>query len=305
MTRKKSWPSRKVSKMPGTWTIARVVEWTEDYFNRNNLSESRIDAELLLSHVLNCKRLDLYLKKDEEIGKRELAKFKQLIVERKNRKPVSYITGEREFMGLSFKVNSGTLIPRPETELLVEEAVKLIKKRKLSLVLEIGTGSGNIAVSIAKLAGGVKVFSSDASLDALRVAQGNADAHGVADRVVLKHGDLFEALRGEGLEGAFDMIVSNPPYIADDEKAALAPELSFEPSAALFGGGDGLDFYRSIAGGAGNFLKQGGFLLFELNSNRSAGIQQITAEAGYKIEKIIKDYSNLERVLTARSASKQ
>lgn len=288
--------------MAETWTVARVVEWTEEYFGRNDLPEGRIDAELLLSHVLSCRRLDLYIKKDEEIGKRELAKYKQLIVERKNRKPLSYITGEREFMGMSFEVNSGTLIPRPETELLVEEAVKLIKKHRLKNVLEIGTGSGNIAVSIAKLAGSVKVCSSDASLDALRVAQRNTDAHGVADRVMLKHGDLFKALLGEGLEGSFDMIVSNPPYIAANEKEALAPELSFEPPAALFGGDDGLDFYRSIAKGAGGFLKTGGFLLFEMNSNKSDDIQKLTAGAGYKIEKIIKDYAGLERVLTARFA---
>jgi release factor glutamine methyltransferase len=232
--------------MPESWTIGKIIDWTTDYFEKSCIPDSRIDAEILLSHVLNCKRLELYVKKDQELTKNDISKFKALVIERKARKPVSYITGEREFMGMQFKVNQNTLIPRPETELLVEEVLKLLGERKSQIVMEIGTGSGNIAISIAKLAPSTNVFTADSNIDTLRVAQSNADLNGVSDRVTFKYGDLFEAFKGDMLEGKADIIVSNPPYIASSEKALLAPEVLFEPHAALFGGQDGLDFYKSI-----------------------------------------------------------
>ena len=217
-----------------TWTIGKMIDWTDEYFQRNSIPESRIDAEVLLSHVLGCPRLELYIKKDQELSKNDILRFKALIIDRKNRRPVSYITGEREFMGLKFKVNSHVLIPRPETELLVEEVLKLIEEHKANLVVEIGTGSGNIAVSISKLSPGVKVYSSDSDIETLRVAQSNADMNGVSGRIVLKHGSLFEAFKEEFIEEKADIIVSNPPYIAFSEKGILAPELSVRAAVRTF-----------------------------------------------------------------------
>jgi len=285
--------------MAETWTIGRMIDWTAEYFERNNIPESRIDAEVLLSHVLDCPRLELYVKKDKELSKNDISKFKAFVIERKNRKPVSYITGEREFMGLKFKVNPHTLIPRPETELLVEEVLKIVENSKAKLVIEIGTGSGNIAVSIAKLSPAVTVYSADSNIETLRVAQANADLNGVSDRVILEHGNLFDAFKGECLEGKADIIVSNPPYVAYSEKGLLAPELLFEPQSALFGGDDGLDFYKAIMCDAGKYLKKGGYIAFEMNSAKSSQIQKIITDAGFKIEKVVNDYSGLERIIIA------
>lgn len=283
------------------WTVAKVLDWTSEYFQNSGIPESRIDAEILLSYVMGFPRLQLYLKKDEPVGKIELSKFKELILERKSRKPISYILGEHEFMGLKFKVNSHTLIPRPETELLVEEAVKVSEQSSAKILLEIGTGSGNIAGTLAKYTNASKVYSCDLSLEALRVAQENIDALGVSARVILKQGDVFEAFKNENLSGRVDIIISNPPYVALDEKDQLLPELSFEPQSALFGGQDGLDFYRRIAKEAGVFLKKGGYILFEMNANKSAETQKILVDAGYKIERISKDYSGFDRIAIAKS----
>jgi len=283
-----------------SWTVVKVLDWTVEYFTNSGIPESRIDAEILLAYVMDCPRLQLYLKKDEPVGKTELNRFKELILERKSRKPISYILGVHEFMGLKFKVNSHTLIPRPETELLVEEAVKLTEKSSAQILLEIGTGSGNIAGTLAKHTKASKIYSCDLSLEALRVAQENIDALGVSAKVILKQGDIFEAFKNENLSGSVDIIISNPPYVALDEKDQLLPELSFEPQLALFGGKDGLDFYRQIAKEAGRFLKINGLVIFEMNSNKSAEIQQIIEDAGFKIEKIVKDYSGLDRIVIAR-----
>jgi release factor glutamine methyltransferase len=154
-------------------------------------------------------------------------------------------------------------------------------------------------VSIAKLAPSTNVFTADSNIDTLRVAQSNADYNGVSDRVTLKHGDIFDAFKGENLEGKVDVIVSNPPYIPDTEKGLLAPEVLFEPLGALFGGDDGLDFYKAIMLDAAKFLKAGGVVAFEMNAGKSAEIQKIIIDAGFIIDKVVKDYAGLERVVIA------
>jgi len=283
--------------MTENWTVGRIIEWTAQYFGVSGITEARLDAETLLADVLGCPRLQLNLMTDKVIPAKELAKFRGMVLERKARKPVSYILGEREFMGLKFKVGPATLIPRPETELLVEETAKIAHENGSKVIMEIGTGSGNIAVALAVFSEAERIFSSDLSIEALRVAQSNIDANGVSARVTLRQGDVFEAFKGESLESAVDIIVSNPPYVAESERDMLLPELSFEPESALFGGGDGLDFYKEIAAGAGKYLKKNGFLAFEMNSNKSVEIQKIVADAGFKIERIINDYSSLERII--------
>lgn len=283
------------------WTVSSVLDWTSDYFNRSKVNEARLESEILLAKVMNCNRLALNLQKDKILSAKHLSSYKAYILQRKTRKPIAYILGEQEFMGLNFLVDTSTLIPRPETEILVEEAMNRVKGKKL--MIEVGTGSGNISVSIAKLSQLPKIYATDISLDALKVAQENVFRHGVAAKIVLKHGDLFKAIEGDGLAGKADIIVSNPPYIARNEFASLEPELKFEPQHALDGGEDGLDFYRSLAKDSKKYLKPGGFISVEMNSGKSMNIRDIFETTGYAIEAMIKDYAGLDRVLTARLAN--
>ena len=285
------------------WTVCSVLDWTADYFSRNGLPEARTDAEVLLSHVLYCPRLELHLKKDEKVPVKKLSQFSRLIIERRKRKPAAYITGEKEFMGLSFKVNENTLIPRPETEFLVEAAIAELSGHKGNIVADVGAGCGNIAVSIAKNADVEKIYALDVSAEALFTAQENVFRHGLAARIVLKRGDLFEALAGENLEGGVDLIVSNPPYVAVEESGQLEPELKYEPQIALFGGKDGLDFYRRISAEAQRYLKPSGAVIVELNARRSMFIREIFENAGYRVEAVLKDYSGLDRIMIMRAAN--
>jgi release factor glutamine methyltransferase len=282
------------------WTICSVLDWTSDYFTRKGLPDGRVEAEVLLSHVLQCPRLELHLKKDDRVPVKQLAQYSRLIIERRNRKPAAYITGEKEFMGLSFKVNEHTLIPRPETELLVEKAISTLKGKKKAVVADICSGSGNIAVSIAKFADVDRVYASDVSESALVTAQDNVFRHGLAAKVILKRGNLFAALEGEHLENGIDLIVSNPPYVALEESGQLAPELKYEPRIALFGGNDGLEFYGRIAADAKKYLKPKGTLIIELNAQRSPAIREIFEKAGYRIEAVSKDYAGFDRIMTLR-----
>jgi release factor glutamine methyltransferase len=283
-----------------TWTIGATLDWTASYFEKHAIPDARLEAELLLSSVLRCPRLTLHLRREDTVPDEKLKAFKKLIIERQKRKPVSYLLGEQEFMGLSFAVDRNTLIPRPETELLVEEAVRLIDAEKKKMAADLGTGSGCIAVSLAKLSSVEKVFACDISMAALEVAHENILRHGQAGKVVPKHGDLLQALIGERLEGRLGLIASNPPYIPDEELAALQPELAYEPRLALAGGIDGLDFYRRIAADAGSYLEPGGLLIMEMNAAKSREIADIVAANGCTVEKIIKDYAGLDRIIEAR-----
>lgn len=286
--------------MNETWTVSSILDWTAGYFTRNNINEARLDAEVLLASVLNCSRLNLYLEKDKILSEQNLKIFKKLIQERKQRIPVSYILGEKEFMGLRFKVNRHTLIPRPETELLVEEVIKIINKGHNNVIVDLGTGSGNIPISIAKLSNVSKIYSIDVSMEALNIAQDNIDYHGLAAKIELRNGDLFNGIMSESLENKVDIIVSNPPYIAEHEMELLTPELGYEPQSALYGGKDGLDFYRRIIADSIKYLKEGGYLVMEMNSYLSKDIQNITEKNSFTVENIIKDYSGLDRVIIAK-----
>jgi release factor glutamine methyltransferase len=282
------------------WTVASILDWTQDYFSRNNVSEPRLDAEVLLSAALNCDRLKLYVENNKVLREESISVYKKYISERKTGKPVSYILGEKEFMGFVFKVNSSTLIPRPETEILVENVIKLIDENNLKTALDLGAGSGNISVSIAKLSKIEKVFSVDISYDALSMCWQNVLMHNQAQKINLRHGDLFDAVKADNIEYKVDIIVSNPPYIADYEFPSLAVELSFEPKSALWGGADGLDYYKKIAQQAKRYLSKNGYVAVELNSNKSSEISKIFSDNEFKIELLQKDYSGLDRVLIGR-----
>ncbi len=282
------------------WTIASTLAWTGDYLKRHSIPDARLEAELLLAFVLNIPRLELMLRNDEIVESSLLARYRELILKRRERIPLAYLTGEQEFMDLRLAVDRHTLIPRPETELLVEEAIKRLSSVKDPVVLDIGTGSGCIGLSIARAKRDAVLYCSDISMEALRIAWVNAVRHGLAGRVRLSFGSLFEAFKGESLEDGVDLVISNPPYIPASELAGLEPELAHEPAGALDGGQDGLRYYEGMACRAARFIKPGGLLIFELNDTLSGSIVSLTVRHGFICEPVIKDYSGLDRILVSR-----
>ena len=286
--------------MEKDWTVGTVLSWTENYLNEKKITGARLEAEILLSSVMGCPRLNLHIRKDEVLPEEKLKNYRELLLKRQKRIPISYILGEQSFFGMDILVNEHTLIPRPETEILVEEALKLLKTSEGQLVCDVCTGSGCIAVALAKFSKVAKVYACDLSSDAVKIAYENAARQEVLSKIVIKNGDLLNALAGEQLESKLDMIISNPPYIAQDEFAALEPEVGYEPRMALDGGKDGLNFYRRLAFGSRHFLKPGAKLVLEMNSAKSGQIREIVEKNGFSTEKIVKDYAGLERVLIGK-----
>lgn len=276
------------------WTIGSILTWTKQYFTEKGVASPRLDAEVLLSHILGTDRMYLYVNFDQPLEARELAAFREAVKKRAQRQPVAYITGTKEFMGLAFAVTPAVLIPRPDTEILVECALARLNGRDEPLVADIGTGSGAIIVSLlAKLpaARGVGV---DCSAEALAIAKANAARLGVGERLELKRGDLFAPVAGK----VFDAIVSNPPYIADAELSGLEAELRYEPRAALAGGSDGLNFYRRLVAGGAALLKAGGFMALEVGAGQAPAVAAMaTAASGLAVAEIAKDYAGIERVV--------
>ena len=288
------------------WPILEVLNWTIPYFEEKGINDNpRLDAELLLAHTLNLKRIDLYLSFDRVLNDQERAIFKGLIKKRASHEPVAYILGKKEFMSFAFKVTPEVLIPRPETELLVEEVLRVIRNSKFEIrnskLVEIGTGSGNIAVSLAELLPGCQIYATDSSPETLGVAQDNIRAFGLEDRISLLCGNLFEPLQDLGLNQEIDFIVSNPPYIAQEEWEDLPTEVrNFEPRIALDGGREGLEFYRRIIKEAPGYLKGGGFLALEMGMGQSEKIKDLYDTQNYLDPHIIKDYQRIDRVIIAQ-----
>jgi len=256
------------------------------------------EAELVLTHVLNCDRLSLYLNKDINLGSEESALLSSILKRRIFGEPVQYILGTTEFMGLEFKVDKCVLIPRPETEILVEQALGRLKAMGIASpkVLDCGTGSGCIAVSIAKLLPQADVWATDISIQALELAKENACLNNL--KVKFIESDLFDALKFGAKR--FDLIISNPPYISTHQLNNLAKEISFEPLLALDAGVDGLDFYRRIISQAPAYLEKGGLLAFEVGINQADSVKEMLEREEFDDLEIIKDYNHIPRVLIAR-----
>ena len=255
------------------------------------------EAELLFSEVLGCDRIDLYLDKAKLVDKDKLRLISSVLKRRIKGEPIQHILGKIEFMGLEFKVNPDVLIPRPETEILVGTALKYINKEKGTRILDLGTGSGCIAVSLYKNSVDSAIDASDVSNKALEVAGENACLNNA--KINFIQSDLFNALGYK----EYDMIISNPPYIVSAEIRKLQPELRFEPVLALDGGTDGLDFYRRIILGAPGYLKNGGWLILEIGFGQKSAIEKIFLDSGkFEITGVIKDYNNIARVIIARKA---
>lgn len=283
------------------WTIASLLRWGTDYAKERGIDSPRLTVELLLIHVLDCQRIDLYLDAERPLSQAEVKKFKDLFQRRLHREPLQYIIGEAHFMGLVLKVDRRVLIPRPETEVLVEHAIDLLRQfppESSPRVLDIGTGSGNIAVSIAKYVPQVHVTAIDVSQDALDVARANALRHNVEERMVFRRMDVFS---GSEDVGEFDCITSNPPYITRDERNTLSPEIiQHEPSVAVFDHDDGLSFFRRIAEIGKEVLRKNGWVLVETAYNQGALVQNIFSATGYQDIRLFKDYDGNDRVVQSR-----
>lgn len=294
-------PPEPVTAPPPAWTIKALLDWTTTHFRGKgaDLREARLEAQILLAHVMRCPKIELVARSDEEPTTDEKVRFKDLIRRRVEGWPVAYLVGKREFYLLSFEVSPAVLIPRPDTETLVEYALRLLKGRPSPAVLDLGTGSGCIAVSIAHQCKAAVVTAVDVSPDALDVARRNAVTHGVAGRTTFLLGDLFAPLPAAA---TFDLIVSNPPYVTPTELAGLAPDVrDHEPRIALDGGPDGLAFYRRIAADASHFLTSGGCVAVEIGWTQEPAVRALfEARPEFEVGTSLKDGGGRYRVVTAK-----
>ncbi len=279
-------------------SLREMVDYGTIKLAKGGVDSPRLDAELILAWVIGRDRLFLYSNPAHRIDSRERKEYFALLDRRAEGMPVHYITGSREFMGLGFNVNPSVLIPRPDTETLVETALEWLKRHRPdgARALDMGTGSGAVAISLACYHKGLTLKAVDISPKALEVARVNALRHGVEGRVEFIRGDLFSPFAGSGIK--FDLVVSNPPYISEEEMADLQREVLHEPSLALCGGTDGLCFYRKIAAGAPAFIKKGGLLAVEIAFNQAEAVQGILWQTGgYTKVRVVKDLAGNDRVV--------
>jgi release factor glutamine methyltransferase len=277
--------------------MLKVITWTTEHFQKKGIDNPRLEAEVLLAHLLGIDRIGLYLNYETPLTEGERAAYREMIQRRTAGEPVAYIVGYKEFWSMRFVVNPDCLIPRPETEHLVEEVVRIGKGLHPPLqVLEIGHGCGAVAIVLATEFEGAQIVATDISPGARYLAQENADAYGVGDRIKFVLGDLYPPG-----EGTFDLICSNPPYIPTAEVLQLAPEVrDYEPLTALDGGEDGLRFFREIAQGAPDFLTEGGWLLLEMGKGQDPQVSAILQERGFSHVGLIPDYAGVKRIIKAQ-----
>jgi release factor glutamine methyltransferase len=283
-------------------SILEVIQRGTDFLARKGVASPRLQVELLLAHLLRLPRMQVYLSFERVLTETELAALRALVQRRGQREPLQYIVGSTSFCGLEIVLNRDVLIPRPETELLAERAWTFLQKAgEAPSVLELGTGSGCLAIALARHAPQAKVCATDVSAPALELARRNAESNQVSDRVRFCAGNLFDAAPADG---PFDLIVSNPPYLPTARIASLEAEVrEHEPRGALDGGADGLDFYRRIAAEAGARLRPEGRVMVELDDEGAEATRRIFQGARWHVEGVEKDYNGHERILIARPAA--
>lgn len=282
--------------MAEIWTIQRVLAWTSEYFGKKGLDSPRLTAELLLAHVLGCDRVRLYVDFDRPLNKDELAKFRALIERRAGGEPTFYLLGRREFFGRPFLVDARVLVPRPETELVVEAALEKLPEGAAGAVLDLCTGSGCIGLTLAAERPAIRLCALDSSPGALEVARENARALGLAERADLLQGDLFAPVATR----TFAMVIANPPYVPSGAIAGLKPEVRREPRLALDGGPDGLDVVRRIVADVPRFLEPGGWLVLEIGEGQGRPVVELCRAAGLVDGAFRTDLAGLDRIALAR-----
>lgn len=283
------------------WTVGRLLTWTTDWLGTKGAEAPRLDAEVLLAHVRGCPRIALYTAFDTPVADAERARFRELVKRRGEGEPVAYLVGSREFFSLPFTVTKDVLIPRPETEGLVVRALDLLKDAAAPRIIDVGTGSGAIAVTLAKQLPRAMIVATDIAPAALAVAKANAERHGVADRIELVECDLLADPRAAG---PWDVIVSNPPYVREDEYPALPRDVrDHEPKSALVAGPTGVEIVARLAGEAAERLAAGGWLLVEIGpSTVVAAEAALASQPELTAGPTLKDMAGLPRIVQARRA---
>lgn len=278
------------------WNIKEILDYSEDYLKSKGVESPRVEAEWLLSHALGNRRIDLYLQFDRLLSSTESVHYKSLLQQRLDHKPLQYIIGETEFMGLSLLVNENVLIPRPETEQLVEKAIKLLENSSSAplKVLDVGTGSGNIAIALAKFLPSVEVTAIDVSEAAINLAKENADKNGVSDKINF----LIFDLNSDGFpDEMYDMVISNPPYISKLEMKTLQDEVkNWEPEVALTDQSDGFKLIEQVINKATKSIHKGGHILIEIGGNeQKERVQKLLSNAGFLNVNVEEDYNSHAR----------
>lgn len=278
-------------------TVKEILNVAKSSLNEHGIDEAEVNAKSLMCHLLSIDQAKLFMNWDKELTEHQCELYFELLDRRNSHIPLQYIVGFQNFMGEEFAVREGVLIPRPETEIMVSLAIKKLSEMKKPKVLDLCTGSGIIAVTIAKNITKAKVIASDISEYAIALATENAKRLNAS--VTVKKGDLFEPFKGKFTKTKFDMIISNPPYIKTSEIANLQEEVrDYEPILALDGGQDGLEFYKRIAGEASEHLVKGGILLMEIGYDQKMKIIRLLEESGkYENIDVIKDYAGHDRIL--------
>ncbi|MCP4724561.1 MAG: peptide chain release factor N(5)-glutamine methyltransferase [bacterium] len=282
-------------------TILELLQKSTEHLKSHGITNPKTSCEILLAHALGVKRLDLYLNYDKPVTDEERSKFKELYRRRLSHEPIQYILGTTEFMSLPFIVNPDVLVPRPETELLVEKIIEICKAKWNDdeiTILDIGTGCGNIAVSLAHFLPNAAVEGVDISPDAVEVAMKNAEMNDNVKNLKLFVKDVFRC--GENDYSELKVIVSNPPYVSQDQKEMLDKEVvEYEPSIAVFTGDDNLEYYRKIAALGYSWLSGDGLLFFEIGYDIGDNVKKLLEESGYNNVKVIKDYARHDRIVIA------
>ena len=285
------------------WNIKRLLEWTSDYFAKNDVASERLCAEILLSQCLSCQRIELYTRFDYCPPEAELGRFRDLVKRCANHEPVAYLVGFKEFYSMKFKVSPSVLIPRPETEVLVAQAIDFLNgySRPAADCLDLCCGSGCIGIAIASNVMEAEFTSSDTSDDALELTSENAETYELGERLKVCKSNMFEDIESSG-KGVFDLIVSNPPYISDVEFAKLDKNVvEYEPHLALKADDDGLEFYKIIAEQAGEFLVGDGMLMLEVGYDQGHVVSELLEQAGNFTDiNMVKDSLGHNRVVKAR-----
>ncbi|HET8654739.1 MAG TPA: peptide chain release factor N(5)-glutamine methyltransferase [Longimicrobiaceae bacterium] len=279
------------------WTVLGLLRWTAEYLAGKGIEEPRLNAELLLAGTLGLKRLDLYLQFDRPLREEELAEFKARLLRRARREPLQYIAGTADFRELRLRVDRRVLIPRPETEVLVGEVLRWAGGREDLSLLDVGTGSGAIALSAATEGPFRRVVAVDVSEDALAVARENHCGAAPGAPVEFRLGSLFDAVAGE----CFDVVVSNPPYVGESERASLQPEVrDWEPEAALFAGAGGLDLIEPLVAAAPDHLNAGGLLALEIGATQAAAVAEFVRGTGaFAAPTVRRDLAGRDRIVLA------
>lgn len=278
-----------------SWSVRQVLDWTRKYLRQAGVEAARFEAEILLAHALGTERLELYLNPERGVNEQERARFKRLLTKRTQGVPLQYLIGTVDFMGCEICVNEAVLVPRFETEELVEKILQDVPSELALSILELGTGSGAIAIALAKHLKHAKIVATEISVEALEIAQKNAERNGVSNRIAFLQSDWFSEV-----SGSFDLIVSNPPYVDSKRLRTLPKEVKHEPRIALDGGEAGLQAIRTIIEGAPAHLKQNSRLYLEIGETQAEKVAELTRATGaFSTIEILRDSAGKDRFLRA------